>query len=339
MNAQDRLEAAGTPTLARTRDELAAALAVQGAHGLATAQPATGGRVGRLPARAVVMTMGALHAGHLALVAAAKASAQHVVVTIFVNPLQFGPDEDLDRYPRDLAGDLALLTGPGLLGAGDVVFAPTPDVVYADGDPVVRVSAGRFGEVLETVARPGHLDGVLTVVLKLLHLTRPDVAMFGQKDAQQVAAVRRMVRDLDVPVDVREVATVRDADGLALSSRNAYLSPAERTRALVLGRSVRAAHDAADGPGATPAHVRAAAHAVLAGADIELEYAELVDPATFEAVDDRFTGPAVLAVAARVGATRLIDNAWVMLGDPTAHPQTAPTTSAYTATERTEASR
>ncbi|HEX7805762.1 MAG TPA: pantoate--beta-alanine ligase, partial [Cellulomonas sp.] len=332
----------GTPTLARTRDELASALAAQGAPGLAPAQLAAGGRSGRLPARAVVMTMGALHAGHLALVAAAKASAQHVVVTIFVNPLQFGPGEDLDRYPRDLAGDLALLTGPGLLGAGDVVFAPTPDVVYPDGDPVVRVCAGRFGEVLETVARPGHLDGVLTVVLKLLHLTRPDVAMFGQKDAQQVAAVRRMVRDLDVPVDVREVATVRDADGLALSSRNAYLSPAERTRALALGRSVRAAHDAADRPGATPADVRAAARAVLAGADIELEYAELVDPATFEAVDDQFTGPAVLAVAARVGATRLIDNAWVMLGDPrahTAHTLPAHAASDRTATERTEASR
>ncbi|HZL02222.1 MAG TPA: pantoate--beta-alanine ligase [Cellulomonas sp.] len=329
MSAQDRLEAAGTPTLARTRDELATALAAQAAPGLATAQRAEGARSGRLPARAVVMTMGALHAGHLALVVAAKASAQHVVVTIFVNPLQFGPGEDLDRYPRDLAGDLALLSGPGLLGAGDVVFAPAPEVVYPDGDPVVRVGAGRFGEVLETLARPGHLDGVLTVVLKLVHLIRPEVALFGQKDAQQVAAVRRMVRDLDVPVDVREVATVRDVDGLALSSRNAYLSPAERTRALALGRSVRAAHDAADRPGATRADVRAAARAELAGADVELEYAELVDPATFEAVDDWFAGPAVLAVAARVGATRLIDNAWVMLGGPTAH----------TATERTEASR
>lgn len=329
MNAQDRLEAAGTPTLARTRDELASALAAQGVAGLATAQPTADGRHGRLAARAVVMTMGALHAGHLALVAAAKASAEHVVVTIFVNPLQFGPGEDLDRYPRDLAGDLALLTGPGLLGAGDVVFAPSPEVVYPDGDPVVRVSAGRFGEVLETLTRVGHLDGVLTVVLKLLHLTRPDMAMFGQKDAQQVAAVRRMVRDLDLPVDIREVATVRDADGLALSSRNAYLSPAERTRALTLGRSVLAAHDAADRPGATPADVRAAARAELARADLELEYAELVDPATFQAVADRFVGPAVFAVAARVGATRLIDNAWVMLGDPTAH----------TATERTEVSR
>ena len=329
MSAQDRLGAAGTPTLARTRDELAAALAAQAAPGPATPQPAGGGRSGRLPARAVVMTMGALHAGHLALVAAAKASAQHVVVTIFVNPLQFGPGEDLDRYPRDLAGDLALLSGPGLLGAGDVVFAPAPEVVYPDGDPVVRVSAGRFGEVLETVARPGHLDGVLTVVLKLVHLIGPDIALFGQKDAQQVAAVRRMVRDLDVPVEVREVATVRDVDGLALSSRNAYLSPAERTRALALGRSVRAAHDAADRPGATPADVRVAARAELAGADIDLEYAELVDPATFEAVDDWFAGPAVLAVAARVGATRLIDNAWVMLGGPTAR----------TATERTEVSR
>ncbi|MGV8977877.1 MAG: pantoate--beta-alanine ligase [Cellulomonas sp.] len=324
MNAQDRFGVMCAPTLARTRDELAMALRAAGAAG-----PAAGGHHDRLPARAVVMTMGALHAGHLALVAAAKSSATHVVVTIFVNPLQFGPGEDLDSYPRDLDGDLALLTGPGLLGAGDVVFAPTPEVVYPDGDPVVRVSAGRFSEVLESVARPGHLDGVLTVVLKLLHLIQPDVAMFGQKDAQQVAAVRRMVRDLDVPVDIREVATVRDTDGLALSSRNAYLSPAERTRALALGRTVRAAHEAADRPGAIPAGVRAAARAELAGADLELEYAELIDPATFETVDDLFVGPAVFAVAARVGATRLIDNAWVTLGDLTAH----------TATERTEASR
>jgi pantoate--beta-alanine ligase len=320
MSAQDRPHAAGGPTLARTRDELAAALAAQA---VTPSVRSPGGRAlsgESLPARAVVMTMGALHAGHLALVAAATSSAAHVVVTIFVNPLQFGPGEDLDRYPRDLDGDLALLSGPGLLGPGDVVFAPTPEVVYPDGDPVVRVSSGRFGEVLETVARPGHLDGVLTVVLKLLHLTSPDVAWFGQKDAQQVAAVRGMVRDLDVPVVVREVATVRDVDGLALSSRNAYLSLAERGRALALGRAVRAAHDAADRPDATADDVRAAGRAELGRPGVELEYAELVDPGTFEAVDDEFAGPAVFAVAARVGATRLIDNAWVMLGGPHARP-------------------
>lgn len=217
----------GTPTLARTRGEVASALAADGSS------------------RAVVMTMGALHAGHLSLVRHARELADQVVVTIFVNPLQFGAGEDLSRYPRDLEGDLALLTGEGLLGAGDVVLAPTPDVMYPDGDPLVRVSAGPLGDVLEGAVRPGHFDGVLTVVLKLLHLTRPDVALFGRKDAQQLAAVRRMVRDLDVPVEVVGVPLVRDADGLALSSRNAYLSPDERVRALGLSRALRAAQDAA----------------------------------------------------------------------------------------------
>ncbi len=190
-----------TPTLVHTREELAAALAVQDVQ----AVPRTEGRAAhtaRPHRRAVVMTMGALHAGHLSLVAKARELADAVVVTIFVNPLQFGAGEDLSRYPRDLHGDLALLSGPGLLGPDDIVFAPGPDVVYPDGDPIVRVSAGAIGDVLEGASRPGHLDGVLTVVLKLMHLTHPDVALFGRKDAQQLAAVRRMVRDLDVPVVV-----------------------------------------------------------------------------------------------------------------------------------------
>ncbi len=244
------------PRLVTTRDDLRAVLA--------DVAPGTPGR------RAVVMTMGALHAGHLELVRAARAVADQVVVTIFVNPLQFGPGEDLDRYPRDLEGDLALLAGAG----ADVVFAPTPDVVYPDGDPVVRVSAGALGDVLEGAARPGHFDGVLTVVLKLLHLVRPQVAMFGQKDAQQLMAVRRMVRDLDVGVEVVGVPIVRDADGLALSSRNAYLSDDERRRALVLSRAVRAAEPAA-ADGATAGAVLVAAQDVLSGADVELEYAVL----------------------------------------------------------------
>jgi pantoate--beta-alanine ligase len=259
--------------------------------------------------RAVVMTMGALHAGHLALVRAARRVADEVVVTIFVNPLQFGPGEDLDRYPRDLRGDLALLAGAG----ADLVFAPTPDVVYPDGDPVVRVRAGAIGDVLEGVSRPGHLDGVLTVVLKLLHLVRPDVALFGQKDAQQLMAVRRMVRDLDVDVEVVAVPTVRDGDGLALSSRNVYLSAAERERALVLSRAVRATEEAA-GAGGTATDVRQAARAVLDGADVDLEYAVLVDPFTAGEVSADHTGAAVFALAARVGATRLIDNAPLTLG-------------------------
>ncbi len=280
-------------------------------NGLATALAAADERppAGRQHHRAVVMTMGALHAGHLALVRRAKELADQVVVTIFVNPLQFGPTEDLDRYPRDLDADLALLGGAGLLGPDDVVLAPTPAVMYPDGDPVVRVSAGRIGEVVEGEFRPGHLDGVLTVVLKLIHLTAPQVALFGQKDAQQLAAVRRMVRDLDVPVTVVGVPIVRDTDGLALSSRNAYLTPDERRRARSLSRALATARAAAD-EGNAPDDVRAAARAVLTGpggVDV-VDYVALVAPDSFEDVAPTATGPALLALAARVGTTRLIDN-------------------------------
>jgi len=282
-----------------------APLLVTDRAGLAAALAARPGR------RAVVMTMGALHAGHLALVERAREVAEVVVVTIFVNPLQFGAGEDLARYPRDLDGDLARLAGVG----ADVVFAPTPDVVYPDGDPAVRVSAGPFGEVLEGASRPGHLDGVLTVVLKLLHLTAPDVALYGRKDAQQLAAITRMVRDLDAGVEVLGVETVREPDGLALSSRNAYLTPAERERALVLSRALRAGAGAA---GAGADAVRAATRAVLADAesrwaDVVVDYAALVDPATFTDVPAGWRGEAVLALAVRVGTTRLIDNTTIEL--------------------------
>lgn len=297
-------------TLARTRDELAAALE---------------GGVAGTPRRAVVMTMGALHAGHLSLVRQAKELAEQVVVTIFVNPLQFGAGEDLARYPRDLDGDLELLTGPGLLGPGDVVFAPTPDVMYPDGDPTVRVSAGAIGAVLEGASRPGHLDGVLTVVLKLLHLTRPDVAIFGRKDAQQLAAVRRMVHDLDFPVEVVGAPLVREADGLAMSSRNAYLTPDERSRALALSTAL-ATGVAAATAGSPADVVRAAAHAALVGGldggssdgtpRDEVDYVALVGPDDFRPVPDDHAGEALLLLAARVGGTRLIDNTTVTLGGP-----------------------
>ena len=303
------------PALVRTRAELEAALAVR---------PAAAGKAYR---RAVVMTMGALHPGHLSLVARARELADQVVVSIFVNPLQFGPGEDLAQYPRDLAGDLDLLATVG----ADLVFAPTADVMFPGGETVVRVSAGELGEILEGVTRPGHLDGVLTVVLKLLHLTRPDVSVFGQKDAQQVMAVERMVRDLDVPVRIVAVPTVRDADGLALSSRNAFLAPAERERALVLSRALRAGeqalraredrresdggNDDSSGGGGDADAVRAAAAAVLAGADVELDYLALVDPRTAREVPSGHRGAAVLAVAARVGVTRLIDNVPLRLGE------------------------
>ncbi len=278
------------PRVVRTRAELAAAL---------------GEATGR---RAVVMTMGALHEGHLSLVRRARELADLVVVTIFVNPLQFGAGEDLDRYPRDLAGDLRLLSGAG----ADLVFAPEVDQVYPD-PPVVTVRAGTLGEVLEGAVRPGHFDGVLTVVLKLLHLVHPDVALFGQKDAQQLAAIRRMVVDLDVPVEVVAGPIVRDADGVALSSRNAYLDREQREHARALYTSVRAAQAVAM-QGAGAGEVRRAAEEVLTTAPgVTAEYVALVDPDSMADVDPGHEGPALLAVAARVGATRLIDNTMVTL--------------------------
>ncbi|SPF04435.1 pantoate--beta-alanine ligase [Streptomyces sp. MA5143a] len=320
-----------TTTVLRTADELHART-----------------RAGR---RAVVMTMGALHEGHATLVRTAReiAGAEgEVVVTVFVNPLQFGAGEDLDRYPRTLDADVKLAEQSG----ADVVFAPAVDEVYPGGEPQVRVTVGPMGERLEGSSRPGHFDGMLTVVAKLLHLTRPDVALYGQKDAQQLALIRRMVRDLNFGVDVVAVPTVREPDGLALSSRNRYLSAQERRTALALSQALFAGRDrhaaqealrararevpatraraealsalgesraAADAhamakaaPGG-PAAVRAAARLVLDEAlrmkpPLELDYLALVDPSDFTDIPDDFTGEAVLAVAARVGTTRLIDN-------------------------------
>ncbi|MCQ8772387.1 pantoate--beta-alanine ligase [Streptomyces telluris] len=269
-------------------------------------------RAGR---RAVVMTMGALHEGHATLVREARRLAGpegQVVVTVFVNPLQFGAGEDLDRYPRTLDADLALA---GRAGA-DAVFAPSVDEVYPGGEPQVRITAGPMGERLEGASRPGHFDGVLTVVAKLLHLSAPDVALFGQKDAQQLALIRRMVRDLNFPVEVVGVPTVREDDGLALSSRNRYLSGADRATALELSRALRAGAAAADGGAAA---VRGSARGILeAAAKLEppvlLDYLALVDPSDFTEVPDDYAGEAVLAVAAKVGTTRLIDNVPLQLG-------------------------
>ncbi|MEU9920358.1 pantoate--beta-alanine ligase [Streptomyces griseoluteus] len=309
--------------------------------------------------RAVVMTMGALHEGHATLIRAAREIAGpdgEVVVTVFVNPLQFGAGEDLDRYPRTLDADLRLA---GRAGA-DAVFAPSVEEVYPGGEPQVRITAGPMGGRLEGATRPGHFDGVLTVVAKLLHLTRPDVALYGQKDAQQLALIRRMVRDLNFGVEIVGVPTVREEDGLALSSRNRYLAPEERATALTLSRALFAGRDrhaaqealraralevpstharaealsaigesraAADAhavataaPGG-PAAVRAAARQVLDEAarfdpPLDLDYLALVDPADFTEIADDFTGEAVLAVAARVGSTRLIDNIPLTFGSP-----------------------
>ncbi|WP_121842940.1 pantoate--beta-alanine ligase, partial [Streptomyces sp. S5] len=192
--------------------------------------------------RAVVMTMGALHEGHAQLVRSARELAGpdgQVVVTVFVNPLQFGAGEDLDRYPRTLDADLATARAAG----ADLVFAPSVDEVYPGGEPQVRITAGPLGGLLEGATRPGHFDGMLTVVAKLLHLTRPDLALYGQKDAQQLALIRRMVQDLNFGVEIVAVPTVREDDGLARSSRNRFLSPAERRTALALSRALFAGRD------------------------------------------------------------------------------------------------
>jgi pantoate--beta-alanine ligase len=256
----------------------------------------------------VVMSLGALHDGHRALIHAARRRCTVVVVTVFLNPLQFAPGEDLSRYPKTLADDMALCEQEGV----DIVFAPSVDEVYPAGPPQVRVHSGPLGDVLEGASRPGHFDGVLTVVAKLLHLTAPDVTFFGQKDAQQVLLVRRMVTDLDFPVEVVTIPTVRDADGLALSSRNIYLSDADHVVALSLSRSLRAGEAAApDGAGS----VRRAVRDVLdEQAKLGLDYAELIDPSDLTPVADGYTGSALLAVAARVGTTRLIDNVMLTLG-------------------------
>ena len=242
---------------------------------------------------AVVLTMGALHEGHEALIHAARERADQVLVTIFVNPLQFGPTEDFDRYPRTLDRDLAICARAGV----DVVFAPDREVMYPDGEPTVRVSPGPLGEILEGASRPGFFHGVLTVVLKFFQLTRPDLALFGEKDYQQLTLIRRMARDLDVPVEIIGAPTVREPDGLALSSRNRYLSVAQRRTAPSLSAALWTG--AAAGRDAVAA-ARAALHP-----DVALDYLVLTDP---DLGPPPPSGPARLLIAAKVGATRLIDN-------------------------------
>jgi pantoate--beta-alanine ligase len=261
---------------------------------------------------ALVPTMGALHEGHRSLLRAARARANAVVVSIFVNPLQFGAGEDLDRYPRTFDADLEMCAQEGV----DLVFAPPISQIYPE-PPVVTVSAGALGDVLEGAHRPGHFDGVLTVVLKLFQLVRPHVAFFGTKDAQQLVLIRRMLADLDVPVQIVAVPTVREPDGLALSSRNRYLSPVDRRAALALSRALGAGADAAAGGAAAPAVHAAAADVLTAEATLDADYVALVDPVTFADLPRDHGGPALLAVAARVGRTRLIDNVHLFIS-PTA---------------------
>ncbi len=257
---------------------------------------------------ALVPTMGSLHDGHLALVDRARETADVVLVSIFVNPLQFGPTEDFDRYPRDLEADRAALAGRGV----DAVFAPAVDEMYPTGPVQTRVTAGPVGGMFEGRSRPGHFDGMLTVVAKLLAITQPHVVVFGEKDAQQVFLVQRMVRDLDIRTRVDVVETVRADDGLALSSRNAYLDERQRRAARSIPDALEAAQSAADrGIDA----VLAAAQGVLMGAEgVELDYIAVVRPDTFQPVDDDHRGPARALIAARVGSTRLIDTALLHLG-------------------------
>ncbi|ASW57011.1 pantoate--beta-alanine ligase [Plantactinospora sp. KBS50] len=271
---------------------------------LAAARDSLPGRV------AVVMTMGALHAGHEELLRTARQQADHLIVTVFVNPLQFGPNEDFDRYPRTLDADLEVCRRAG----ADLVFAPSVTEMYPGGQPAVRVLPGTLGEELEGATRRGFFHGVLTVVLKLLNLVRPDLAFFGEKDYQQLTLVRRMARDLDVPVRIVGVPTVREPDGLAMSSRNRYLSAPERRTALALSAALRAGAAAAAG-GLDNEAVLATAHRVFAetGPDARLDYLVLTDP---DLEPGPPPGPARLLVAAWVGRTRLIDNMPIHLAGP-----------------------
>jgi len=264
----------------------------------------------------LVPTMGALHDGHRALLRTARQISGpngSLVVSVFINPLQFGAGEDLDRYPRTLTCDLAVCAEEGV----DVVFAPAHEQMYP-AEQMITVRPGLMGEVLEGTFRPGFFDGVLTVVLKLFNLVRPDVGVFGEKDAQQLALIRRMVADLNLAVMIEPVGIVRDPDGLAISSRNSYLTPAERNTALALSRAMRAGSAAA--PGGAEA-VLAAAEAELSAAakadpPLATDYLALADPESFTHVPAGFTGQALLLVAATVGKTRLIDNMAILIGSP-----------------------
>ena len=252
---------------------------------------------------AFVPTMGALHEGHLSLVDLARTKADVVVVSVFVNPTQFAPGEDFERYPRDLERDARLVAQRGAA----LVFAPDVEEMYPE-PLLTRVTMHGITDDLEGARRPGHFDGVLTVVAKLFHIIEPEVAVFGQKDAQQAAAIRRMVADLDFPVEIVVGATARDADGLALSSRNAYLNEDDRRKALALRSALGRAESLAAKGVADAAPLLAAMREELSRhPGIDVDYVALVERDTFRPVD-RLTSPAVAAVAARVGGTRLIDN-------------------------------
>ena len=263
-----------------------------------------GRRIGFIP------TMGALHEGHLSLVDLARERSEWVVLSVFVNPLQFGPQEDFERYPRDPDRDARLAAGRG----ADLVFEPSLEEMLPR-PLATRVTMKGLTDALEGEARPGHFDGVLTIVTKLFHVIQPDVAVFGQKDAQQAAAVKRLVLDLDFPVEIVVAPIVRDRDGVALSSRNAYLSEEERRSARSLSRSLAAARSLVEGGERDAERVERLMRDLMDGAaGVEVEYAAVVDPEGFTRVE-RIAGPSLAAVAARVGRTRLIDNAILVPND------------------------
>ncbi|HYR11020.1 MAG TPA: pantoate--beta-alanine ligase [Longimicrobium sp.] len=253
---------------------------------------------------ALVPTMGYLHEGHMSLVDRARELADWVAMSIFVNPMQFGPKEDLARYPRDLERDLEMARARGV----DLVFAPEVEEMYPHGEPQVSVVPGALAERMEGAIRPGHFRGVLTVVAKLFGIFQPDVAVFGQKDFQQAALIRRMALDLDQGVRVEVAQTVREPDGLAMSSRNVYLSEEERERARALSRGLERSRALFAAGERDAEALRASLWNAMSVPGVEPGYAEVVDPLTLEPVAQAAPG-AVLLVAARVGRTRLIDNA------------------------------
>jgi pantoate--beta-alanine ligase len=255
---------------------------------------------------AFVPTMGALHAGHLSLVAVAKTKAPATAVSIFVNPTQFGRGEDLSKYPRPLDSDLAKCKAAGV----DFVFHPSADEMYPPGSADVVVDLPQLDTVLEGKHRPGHFRGVCQVVAKLFNIVRPTVACFGQKDFQQLRVLSAMVEALNFPVEIVACPTLRDPDGLAMSSRNQYLSTADRTRALAISRALFAAVDLANGGVRQASRLITMVQKDLLTQHLNIDYVAAVDPLTLKPID-LMTGPTVLAIAARVGNTRLIDNVTV----------------------------
>ena len=269
---------------------------IERARGAVCAARDAGQRVGFVP------TMGALHEGHLSLIRRARRECNFVVVSIFVNPTQFGPNEDLDRYPRPFQRDVQLCAREGV----DLVFAPDPPTMYPEGF-ATYVDVTRVTERYEGACRPGHFRGVATVVTKLFHIIPAHVAYFGQKDAQQVAVIRRMVADLNFPLEIVVCPTVRDPDGLAVSSRNVYLTPEQRRQALGLSRALFEAWRRFRAGERRRDALQALMHETMQASGVHVDYADVVDPDTFEPVDP-VTDQALLIVAGRVGSTRLIDN-------------------------------